>query len=144
MAGPTEIQVVPSPALLLGLTQLLDTGGPFDTMTMFLFQNNIAPSRATVIGDLTIANYSGYANVVAVAFSASFYDADGTALALGADAPFIATTATPFVPNTIYGYGLANAGLTSLRAAYRFATPVNVAQAGDACPVVPYLRYSGN
>lgn len=143
MAGPTETQVVPSPVLLAGLTQLLAVGGPFNAPTLQLSKTNAVPTRNSVYGDFEIANFSGYADVVGVTFSASFYDADGTALALGEDAPFIATTATPFVANIIYLYLLANVGLTSLKAAYALQTPVNIAKAGDACPVVPYLRYSG-
>lgn len=144
MNGPQEAQVVPSPNLLVGLTQLLDAGGPFDTPTLFLYQANIQPTRQTVLADLVYADFHGYAAVAGLTFSGSFYDADGSALALGTAEAFIATSGGALNPQSIYGYGLANVGLTLLLAAYRFSEPQAIAQVGDAVTVVPYLRYSGN
>lgn len=141
MFTPSEVQVVPSPQLLAGLTQLLAVGGPFHTPTLQLFQSNTTPLRESVYADFTIADFTGYADVVGVTFSAPYYDVDGSAIVLGADAPFIATGSA--VTNQIYGFLFANAGLTDLLIAYKFAAPVGVAAAGQACPVVPFIRYSG-
>lgn len=141
MSQPTEVQVVPSAICLAGLTNLMATGGPFDTLTLGLFKNNIFLSRATTYANLTPADFAGYAVAAGITFSAAFLDVDGSALAIGADMAFIATGPSP--ANTIYGYFLANAGLTSLKAAYSFSTPVGINATGQAVVVVPYLRYSG-
>lgn len=141
MTEPSENQVVPSANLLAGLTQLMATGGPFNALTLALYQNNLTPTPGNVLADFTIADYDGYANVAGVTFSSPYYDTDGTALAIGADAPFICTGST--TPNTIYGYLYVDAGVTTLKAAFQFANSVGIAKAGQACPVVPFLRYSG-
>ena len=144
MSGPTETQVVPSPQLLLGLTQLMAASGPFHLLDLGLYQNNATLSRATVIGDLTPADFHGYAAVTAVTFSSPFLDADGTALALGADHAFVATSGGTLNPQTIYGYYVGPAGLADFAAAYAFDTPVPIVVVGNAVVVVPFLRYSGN
>lgn len=143
MLEPTEVQVVPTPQLLAGLTQLLAVGGPFHLPTLTLFQQGVAVTPATLYADLTIANFSGFAPVAALTFEGPYYDVDNTALVIGASTAFIATTGSPFVPNTIGGYVLANAGLTAIQVGYNFATPVGVNAPGDAVPVVPFIRYSG-
>ena len=145
MLAPTEVQVIPSAMLMSGLTQLLAVGGPFHTPTLQLYQNNVTITRLSVYADFTIANFSGYADIAAVTFEGPYLDVDGTALMLGSDNLFLATTASPFVSNLIFGYLLANAGLTALMIAYAFpGGSVGIAKPGDACPVAPFIRYSGN
>jgi len=143
VTGPTETQVIPSPVLLEALALLLATGGPFDAVTLMCFQNDVTLSPATVIGDLTVADFHGYANEVGVAFSSPFYDTDGSALVVGASHAFIATSGGPLNPQTIYGYAIGPAGLGSLSAAYKFDTGAPIAAVGDAVVVVPFIRYSG-
>jgi hypothetical protein len=141
MFTPQENQVVPSTQLLGALTQLLAVGGPFHLPTLQAFQSNTTPTIHSVYSDFTIANFTGYADVAGLTFSAPYFDVDGTAVALGADTVWIATGAVP--ANTIYGYLLANAGLTQLIAAYRFPQSVGIAAVGQAVACVPFVRYSG-
>lgn len=141
--GPTEAQVMPSAQLLAGLNQLLAAGGPFDTLTLGLYQNNEVPSRASVIADFDAADFHGYAAVAAIGFTAAFYDVDGTALSMGDATAFIATSGGPLNPQNIYGYVLGSALLAALKAAFLFETPRAIAVVGDAVIVQPFLRYSG-
>jgi len=141
MASPTETQVIPTPVLLTGLTDLLGTHGPFNAMTLHLYQNNIVLGRSTVLSNLTEANFTGYAAVASYTWSTPYVDVDGSALAIGADEAFIATAATP--SNQVYGYYFTDSGATMLLAAYAFAAPVAIAGIGQAVTVVPFMRYSG-
>lgn len=143
MVEPTEVQVIPSPQLLAGLTQLLAVGGPFHLLTLTLFQAGLVVTPATLYADLPIADFSGFAPVASIVFEGPYYDVDNTALVIGAATAFIATAASPFVSNSIGGYALVNAGLTAIAAGYNFQTPVGVNVPGDAVAVVPFLRYSG-
>lgn len=139
---PTEVQVVPTPMLLTGLTALLGSTGPFHLPTLSLYQNNATLTRATTLADLTIATFTGYAPVAGLAFSSPYIDVDGSALALGADNVFVATGSA--IANVIYGYMLTDAGVANLQAAYALANPVGIGSAGQAVAVAPFLRYSGN
>lgn len=141
MLSPTETQVVPKTENLAALTQLVAAGGPLNANKLHLYKNNITPSRNTVLADLIEADFDGYAAIAALVWSAPFLDVDGTALVMGADAAFIATGGT--TPNTVFGWYLTNAGSTVLIGVFAFNTPVGIAGAGQACPVVPFFRYSG-
>jgi hypothetical protein len=139
---PTEVQVVPSPQCLAGLVQLLAVGGPFHLLTLGLYINPVLPTRSSLLADFTPATYTGSAPIAAEVFSSPFYDVDGSALSLGADASFVCTGGTP--NETVYGYILTDAAVVNLIVAYAFQTPVGIARIGDACPVAPFLRYSGD
>lgn len=141
MATPTETQVVPAAERLAALTQLLAVGGPLNANKLKLYKNPLTLTPAIVLADLVEADFDGYAAVSPVVWSAPFRDVDGSALVLGGDAPFICTGDT--ISNSIYGYYLTNTGSTVLIAVYAFAAPVGVSVAGQACPVVPWFRYSG-
>lgn len=143
MNGPTEVQRLPSSALLAGLTSLLAVGGIFHTLTLSLFQNNATFNRNGTIADYDVADFAGYADVAAITFTGPFLDADGTALALGADNAFIADSTPPLNPQTIFGYTLTTALRAALIGAFFFDDPVPIAFPGNAVVVVPYLRYSG-
>jgi hypothetical protein len=139
---PTEVQVIPSANLLIDIARLVGTGGPFNGSIVSLFQNPIAPGRLSALADFHVATFDGYADSSAITWSSAYYDSDGTALVLGTDQLFVATGGV--TPNTIYGYILATAARAALLAAFAFSAPVGVGRAGDAVPVVPFFRYSGN
>jgi len=138
---PTEVQVIPSPQLLAGLTALLGTHGPFTTMTLGLYQNQVTLGRNSVLADLTPASFVGYAAVAGIAFSAAYLDVDGSALAIGASTLFLCTAST--TPNTIFGYYFTDAGVTNLLIAYAFQSAIGIGEAGQAVAVVSFVRYSG-
>lgn len=142
MLSPTEVQTVSSPIRLVALGQLLDTGGPFDTSTLFLVSAAFIPSPDLVYADLTKPTASGFAPVAAITFSDPYYDVDGTAVALSADHVFVADDADD-LPITIYGYGLANGALDTLRAVWALADPVGIARVGDGFACAVFLKYSG-
>lgn len=143
MLTPTETQVLPSSLLLAALAQMLDTGGPFDTSTLFLFVSDTVLTPDTTIDDLVLATFDGSTPQAAIVFSDPFYDVDQTALALSADHAFICTGDTD-LSQVVYGYGLANAAVDELRAAWKLASPVGIDRIGAAVPVAVFLRYSGN
>lgn len=142
MSLPSESQVVPSPMLLIGLTQLLAASGPFHTLTLHLNQIPTSFSRGSDLTSVSEATFTGYTAVAGLTFSSPFYDVDGSALVVGADTAFIATGASP--SNTIYGYYFSDAAVANLVAGYSFTTPVGIAAIGQAVVVVPFLRYSGD
>lgn len=86
------------------------------------------PSINSAYADFTFANFSGYANA-ALVLSGPVNPGPNSA-ALIANANFIATTASPFVPNTILGYAVTD-GASVLYAAEEFTSPVPIASAGD-------------
>lgn len=139
---PIEQQVIPSNQRLTILTALIAaTTGPFDACTVLLYKNPLTLSFATRLADLTVADFDGYANVVGMVWDAPYIDVDGSALVFGDSITIVCTGDT--TPNTVYGYGLVNVGVTVLRAAYSFITPQGVSEAGQAVSFLPALRYSG-
>lgn len=141
MFNPSEVQSVPGPLLLAVLADLVGAGGQFDACILKLFQNDVIPTRDSVLADLDEADFTGYADVNAVAFGTPYYDADGAGIVTAPSHEFVATGST--IANVIYGFYLTDDPATVLRAAYRFADPVGIGAAGQGVTVVPFLKYSG-
>lgn len=139
---PNEVLVIPSVIRLAVLTSLVGASGPFHLPTVMVFINNVNLTFNTQLSDLTVANFTGYANIVGMTWDSPYIDTDGTALVFGQSATIVATDGV--TPNLCYGYALVDSGVTSLKAAARFASPQNVAGAGQAVSFLPALRYSGN
>lgn len=141
MLEPTEVQTLPSAQLLAGLSVLIGVGGPFHGAIVSLYKNPVTVTPGSVLADFDVADFDGYADGSALTYTGPYFDSDGTALVMGTNQLFLATGG--LTPNTIFGYILATAARAALIAAFPFATPVGVAKAGDAVPVVPFVRYSG-
>lgn len=139
---PNEVQVMPAVIRLAVLNLIIGVGGPLNSPTLLLYQNNVALGPNTVLADLTVATFDGYANVVGATWDTPYIDTDGSALVFGASQTIVDTGST--TPNTIYGYAAVNAGVTVLECAWRFASPIGVAQANDAVAFLPAFRYSGS
>lgn len=141
MFQPTEPQIVPSAACIAALTELIDTGNALDAVKIMLWKNNVVPTINTVLADLVVADFAGYANFGPVVWGTVYLDTDKSAMVTGGSHEFVASGPTP--ENVIYGWAIVNTGVTLLLKAARFDNPVAIFGTGAACVVVPWYRYAG-
>lgn len=114
-------ELIPVQAFALAvLAQLVeaDTGSLLGCL-VHLFSSNTTPTPATIVGDVTEADYSGYA-AKAVTFLAPSISDDGQPELVGTVAEFRPTGTT--VTNVIYGGWIVNA-TSALRYWFRFDNP---------------------
>jgi hypothetical protein len=97
------------------------------TPTVHLYNNLYAPVPGSVVGSFTETAFSGYA--AATPTISAPVNTSPNCLAAVAPCTFIAVTASPFVPDTIYGYYIESAGV--LVAAESFSSPVPITAPGD-------------
>lgn len=123
------------------LRELLNEGSGNSTVTLLgsssvsLYQNDLQPNPASVLGDYTIATFTGYGGAATTTFGPAFNRAVG---GVGTDGGGIQWTATgDTTTNTIYGYLLQSGW--GLVGGERFENPVPVTKAGDAVLVRPEL-----
>lgn len=110
--------------LLTLKTEVLDGG------TIDLYQNDITPTPDTVVGDLDVATFTGYAQVTLTTFSAPYLNADGAGAVLTPLAQF--NTAAPYtVGNVVYGYWIEDVDGALLLAGRFPNAPITMAGAGD-------------
>lgn len=129
----------PASVSLAALTELIDTGNLLDGVKVGLFQNDFNPTTLTVLADLNPADFHGYALSSAVVWGAPYYDQAGVPTVAGGQKQFTATT--PLAGSqVIYGYYLVDGAGTTLIAAARFETPLNILVVGNAIIVVPTLQ----
>lgn len=104
--------------------EILDGG------TMDLFQNDITPTPDTLIADLDVATFTGYAQVTLTTYSAPYLNAAGAGAILTPLAQF--NTASPFtIGNVVYGYWIEDVdGLLVLAGRFPNA-PIAMAGVGD-------------
>jgi len=113
------------------LKQLADLkANILDGGEMILFQNDYTPTPDTIIGDLTVATFTGYADVTLTTYSDPYLTADQRAAVLAPLAQFNA--ASPFtVGNAIYGFAIKDVD-GALVLAGRFPdAPIAMAGLGD-------------
>lgn len=118
--------------------QIVKDSTAIDDMSVRLFQNDLIPSPTTVIGDLTVATYTGYANQTAGSLGAPYKDALGNAIQ-EYDAVYFGATGSA-IGNVVYGYYLVGGtGVLAgkLLAVVRFDEPVTMAAVGDVVLVQP-------
>lgn len=136
MAGVTN-----TPALKAMLTENVGVGGRLNAVKVMLFQNDITPSKQTLLADLVEATFDGYARSAAVTWGTVGQTSTGAAEVYGDTKLF--TSSGDTTPNTIYGFALVNTGGTAVEYAERFASPIPVSQTGITVPVTPrYTRDS--
>lgn len=102
-----------------------------------LFKNNLTPGDATVLGDFTEANFTGYA-AITPSVGAAFTNGAGKAECDFATCTFSCTGSG--TPNDVYGYYVTDVGNAVLYFAERAASPPTTLNAnGQTYVVVPKL-----
>lgn len=124
---------------LASLTQLVASGGPLNGTKTMLFQNNVTPTKTTVLADLTIPTYTGYVAQTTGTFGAPYVGTDGLERITAPGLQF--QPSDDATPNTIYGYAITNTAGTVLIAAKKFDTPVSMADATSAVVFQPEYVY---
>ena len=110
----------------------------FNGCLVRLFKNNLALSPLTLLADLSVADFHGYADSAAVTWGTAFLDPAQQPTINGDLKSFVATT--PFSnPNIIYGWALIDSGATKLLAARLLDAPVNITAIGQAVKVLPAI-----
>lgn len=128
--------VVPTPITIEILDSLIAAGGEFDGALVRLFQNDIQPTKDSILADFTIATFTGFATSAAIVWAGPILNPDGEPIVIGDLKLF--TGGSPFtVSNTIYGYYIVDAAGTKLLWSERFALAQVVAAAGQSVQVVP-------
>lgn len=122
--------------LAAGLVYLPFTAGT----TVFLYQNDLVPTRAMVIGDFVECDFTGYASVTSVAvFQGPFSGGLTGPYLQGALSYF--TAGAPFTtPNAVYGYYVTDA-LGDLVMAERFDAVVNMTVAAQNISIAPTIGF---
>lgn len=124
---------------LNALNALKASGKPLAVPTLVLFKNAVALAKTTVMADLMIADFVGYANVPAVVFGNAYLDGANNAIIDAPSADWVASDAT--VPQLIYGWAIVNAALDTYWFGESFETPVNMNVAGRGVRAQPQLQY---
>jgi hypothetical protein len=124
MIGPNE-----SLDQIIGALSASIFKGSLATTSVILFKNDITPGLATVLADLTLADFTGYAPYPVAAWDNTSRDpATGLLQILSASGnPSFVQTGTTIV-NTIYGQAVIDGGKILL--AERFDTPVEMDTTG--------------
>lgn len=134
-------QVTPQSIVLASLTALVGAGGPYHLCTLVLNAANVIVTPLTPLAALTPPTFTGYAPVAAIAFAGPYNTPNGGG---GITAPSVLFECTGGTPSdTIYGWGLADSGLTTLKFYCPLNTPVQIANSGDAVLIQPEIDMSG-
>lgn len=104
------------------LTRAAAAAGPYNTMNVHLFTNNITPSSASVLSDFTEATYTGYAPQAVTAFGLPYVWIDGECHITDGALQFQPSGLV--TPETIYGVFLTDTTDAILIAAGRLDQPV--------------------
>jgi len=121
---------------LIGIAALI--AAQLDGGSLRLFQNDITPDRKTLVADLDIATYTGYANKTIATWGAPYLDVNGLASCVAPLQTFAATGDA--ISNTVYGaYYLDSGG--DLVWAVRFSDPWTFNSTGDTYNMVPLFQY---
>lgn len=113
-------------------------GGVLNGAEVVLWKNDIVPAVDTVLADLELATFDGYAASSAVTWSAALHESDAEFIVSGGDKVFICTGDT--TPNLIYGWALTDGAGTNLLFAKRFDQPISVSEAGNFVSVHVELK----
>ena len=111
-----------------------------DGAKLRLYKNNYTPVNGSVLGDFTVANFDGYAEINLAAWSAAALDANNKAATAMASQTFT-MTAPAATPNDIYGIFVVTAGGVLLYAERNPAGPITMNTAGQTYSYLP--RFTG-
>lgn len=107
-----------------------------DGATLGLFKNDVTPNVATVLGDLIIADFSGYAAIVIAAWGAPYVGPGNRVEADGPSQQFNHSGGA--VPNDVYGWFLIDTVGGALLALERFVNgPYALIDASHSLVVLP-------
>lgn len=111
--------------IITTLQAITGVGGQYAGGKVMLFTNNIVPTKATVLADLTEATFGGYARTTLAGWTAPYVNMAGNYSIDNLDIQeFDGDGSGP--DEAIMGYGVLNAGGTVLLQAEKFATPIQV------------------
>jgi hypothetical protein len=128
--------VIPNSSWKDILTELIAAGNLWDGAKVHLFKNNVTPSPGMLIGDLTEADFDGYAASSAIVWGTPGFLPDGTAAVVGTQKTFT-VGASPVVLNTVYGYYVTDGAGTGLLFARKFDAAVVLSAGGQFIVVLP-------
>jgi hypothetical protein len=111
----------------------------FDAGKLDLYQNDFTPNDQTVLADLTVADFTGYAQVSLTTYVAPYTEPDGKAVITTPQAVFASSGSA--VQNVVYGWYVLDAD-GDLLAAGRFDDALNFSGVGDA--VVMHVEFYSN
>ncbi len=112
---------------------------PWSTGKVNLYKAAKIPNQNDVIGDYTLADYTG-SGPVAITWNAPYISLNGQLIV---DAPSVQFQPTDGVaPNTIFGYVITDSAGAVLLAAGNFATPVPLTDATMALSIYPGLSFT--
>lgn len=105
-----------------------------------LYQNNVSLGPATVLADLTVADFGGYAAITIAALLAVYLDPAGGASAQIATIQWDASGVAP--SNLVYGFWVETAGGVLVLAG-SFEAAVSMANVGDSIPLDIKFNFGG-
>jgi len=121
------------------LDAITAVGEILDATEAVLYQNVMQPDVNTVIGDVTVATFSGYAPSAALVFGTAYIAADGYVHVTAPSVQFTQTAIT--LTNTVQGWGITNGAGTLWIAGNNLPAPVTMDAIGKAIIVVPDIVY---
>jgi hypothetical protein len=131
-------------ATLLAYHGSTPPSAPLDGAKIMLFSNSVAFHKALQESDLTECVFSGYAESAAITFNAPVQEQDGTYSVSSPSKQMQATTATPFVGDTIVGVALID-GATPPNLLYvgTLDTPLTITAADQGLDVIVTVNQGG-
>lgn len=115
-------------------------GALIPTSAIMLWKNDFTPTPDSLDADFIPCDFSGYADWAGPL--AGPYNFGDEAVAVTGFAIWGATTATPFVPGTAFGYVILDSVSGHWAAAERFDNPVPFAAVGDALALITNIPVS--
>jgi len=125
-------------AILVDAATLAPPAGKLNGGKIRLFQNNVTPGPDTVLADLTVATFDGYADSPAVVWGGGDTDVEDRAVLIAPSITFSPTGAV--IGNTIHWWAFFSLAPDTLVCAERLPNPVVLAGPGDALVIVPMFR----
>jgi hypothetical protein len=107
---------------------------------MGLFKNDFTPTPQSLIADFTPADFSGYLLTPVALAPPHNYTVDKAVQS--AIQTFIATSATPFVPCTVFGWYMADLTGVLWYSSERFTSPMSVSAVGDFIGIWGFLAFN--
>ena len=111
--------------------------------TLDLFQNNVTPTKNSVVGDFVVATYDGYVQQAIATVPPPIIDSinGGISLVIPSNLFVYGPVGSPPVTNQIYGFIIRTAA-GKLLAAGTFANPISMAALMDAIPLQVLLNFA--
>lgn len=118
-----------------------DATNGLDGGTLNLFQNDITPTKDTVVGDLDVATFDGYAPKTLTTWGAAYLGPDGRVYTVAPSQQWNPTGAV--TPNVIYGYWIEDKAGTLVMAGRFDDGPVPMNGVATALVLQPRFSIGG-